>query len=53
MPEPRTIVVTGIASGIGHATAREFLERGDRVGLIDRDLCDDLTRKYEGFALSR
>lgn len=37
MPEPRTIVVTGAASGIGLATAREFLERGDRVGLIDRD----------------
>ncbi len=37
MPEPRTIVVTGAASGIGLATARSFLARGDRVGLIDRD----------------
>lgn len=36
MPEPRTIVVTGAASGIGLAVARLFLERGDRVGLIDR-----------------
>jgi 3-oxoacyl-[acyl-carrier protein] reductase len=43
MPEPRTIVVTGAASGIGLATAREFLKHGDRVGLIDRD-ADGLAR---------
>jgi NAD(P)-dependent dehydrogenase (short-subunit alcohol dehydrogenase family) len=33
----RTVVITGAASGIGRATARHFADRGDCVGLIDRD----------------
>jgi NAD(P)-dependent dehydrogenase (short-subunit alcohol dehydrogenase family) len=31
----RTVVVTGAASGNGHAIATRFLERGDRVAAID------------------
>ena len=33
----RTAFVTGAASGIGHATAKEFLRRGFSTALIDRD----------------
>ena len=32
----RTLLVTGAGSGIGRATARAFLERGWRVGLLGR-----------------
>lgn len=38
MPDhPKTAVVTGAARGIGLATARQFLEQGWRVVMIDRD----------------
>lgn len=33
---PRTVLVTGGASGIGAAVARAFLDRGDRVTVLDR-----------------
>ena len=33
----RTVVVTGAGSGIGRACARLLVERGDAVGLLDRD----------------
>ncbi|WP_282944086.1 SDR family oxidoreductase [Cellulomonas endometrii] len=33
----RTVVVTGAGSGIGRACARLLVERGDAVGLVDRD----------------
>ncbi len=32
----KTILITGASSGIGHATAEEFLDAGWRVGLIAR-----------------
>lgn len=35
MSEPRTVWVTGAASGMGAAHARRFAEQGDRVGLWD------------------
>ena len=35
MSAPRTVWVTGAASGMGAAHARRFAERGDRVGLWD------------------
>ena len=35
MSEPRTVWVTGAASGMGAAHARRFAERGDRVALWD------------------
>jgi len=34
----RVAVVTGAASGMGLAIARHFAARGDRVGLLDRDV---------------
>lgn len=34
---PRTVVITGAASGIGLALARAFAASGDRVALLDRD----------------
>lgn len=34
---PKTAVVTGAARGIGLATARQFLDQGWRVVMIDRD----------------
>lgn len=37
MPEPRTIVITGAASGLGRAWAEGFLEDGDRVVAADID----------------
>ena len=33
----KTAVVTGAARGIGLATARQFLDQGWRVVMIDRD----------------
>jgi NAD(P)-dependent dehydrogenase (short-subunit alcohol dehydrogenase family) len=36
MPQPRTVVITGSASGIGHGLARAFLARGCNVMLSDR-----------------
>jgi len=38
MPEGRSILVTGAASGIGRATARLFSQRGYRVGCYDVDV---------------
>jgi len=37
MSEPRTVWVTGAASGMGASHARRFAELGDRVGCWDRD----------------
>jgi 3-oxoacyl-[acyl-carrier protein] reductase len=37
MSEPRTIIVTGAASGIGAATARVFAGADYRVAAVDRD----------------
>ena len=36
--EPRAVVVTGAASGIGEACSRLFAARGDTVFLLDRDV---------------
>jgi NAD(P)-dependent dehydrogenase (short-subunit alcohol dehydrogenase family) len=44
--EPRTVWVTGAASGMGAAHARRFAERGDRVGLWDIQ-ADQLARLTE------
>ena len=33
----QTVLVTGAASGIGEAVARQLVARGDRVGLMDTD----------------
>ncbi|NYJ02777.1 NAD(P)-dependent dehydrogenase (short-subunit alcohol dehydrogenase family) [Nocardioides thalensis] len=35
MTEPRVVVITGAASGIGHATAELFRDRGDHVYGLD------------------
>ena len=35
--QPRAIVITGAAAGIGRATALLCAERGDRVALLDKD----------------
>ena len=34
---PRTVLLTGAASGIGRACALELARAGDRLGLVDRD----------------
>lgn len=36
MSAPKTIIITGAGSGIGQATARHFLGKGWRVGLLGR-----------------
>ncbi len=47
----RCVIVTGVASGVGAATARRFAENGDRLILTDRnedaarDLLDDLAER--------
>lgn len=43
MAEPKRVLVTGAASGIGLATAEAFLAEGARVAFLDRDA--DLVRK--------
>lgn len=35
--EPRTVIITGAAAGVGRAIAHRFARAGDRVGLIARD----------------
>ncbi|MFB7588732.1 SDR family NAD(P)-dependent oxidoreductase [Streptomyces sp. NPDC056169] len=35
--QPRRVLITGGASGIGAAIVRRFVRNGDRVGVIDRD----------------
>ena len=37
MTEPRTVVITGAASGMGAASARAFAALGDTVVIVDRD----------------
>ena len=34
----KTVVITGAARGIGHATAKALLQRGARVVIGDRDV---------------
>lgn len=45
----KSIIITGASSGIGHATAKVFLEAGWRVGLIARraDRLEALADQYE------
>ena len=42
----RTIIITGAGSGIGRVTARTFLDKGWRVGLIGRR--EDALRETAG-----
>jgi NAD(P)-dependent dehydrogenase (short-subunit alcohol dehydrogenase family) len=44
--EPRTVVVTGGAKGIGRATVERFMELGDRVVALGRDA--DALAVFEG-----
>jgi len=37
MPEPRNVIITGGATGIGAAMVRAFAARGDRVSFLDVD----------------
>jgi NAD(P)-dependent dehydrogenase (short-subunit alcohol dehydrogenase family) len=48
--EPRTVWVTGAASGMGAAHARRFAELGDRVGLWDvqADALGELAAEIRG-----
>lgn len=38
----KRVLITGAASGIGHATARMFLDAGARVAGLDRQVCDGI-----------
>ena len=48
----KTAVVTGAASGIGHATAERMLAAGAHVALVDSDF-DALVPAAEGLAKGR
>ena len=45
----KSILVTGASSGIGHATAKAFLEAGWQVGLVARraDRLEELAQRYK------
>ena len=45
----KSIIITGASSGIGRATAEQFLQAGWRVGLIARraDRLQDMAREFE------
>ncbi len=45
----KSILITGASSGIGHATAIEFLNAGWTVGLLARraDVLEDIASRYE------
>jgi NAD(P)-dependent dehydrogenase (short-subunit alcohol dehydrogenase family) len=45
----KSIIITGASSGIGHATAKVFLESGWQVGLIARraDLLAEMAEQFE------
>ena len=48
----RTIIVTGVASGIGQAVALQLAREGARLALVDvdaeggRETCDDIRRRF-------
>jgi NADP-dependent 3-hydroxy acid dehydrogenase YdfG len=44
----RTLVITGVSSGIGRATARKMLQQGHQVIGISRD-CSQFTQAHEHF----
>ena len=49
MPDSQRIFITGVSSGIGHALAREYLDRGCRVYGVSRRRPTGLIGR-EGFA---